>query len=578
MSGPLLKSLSPYSPNEYNGPLVSQLMLNRWRSRQHVGDAAPWGRVSIRRGYMAHSMHDTFPGPNAPSTVIDREPNAFGRIIGLRNYPVWYPDWTPVTDWKVLPGVAEIDLSQSVNYAGGDGGDGSGGAGGSNGSAVATITADNVGWLQVAKELGVFHVRQRGLLWPWRGWEPTNRPGGRVIDKNEWYDKLPNAQILVEQGYGEDASCKTFTGLIDTIGPGTFRPDRITLTARDFGSTLVDVNPFGYNKDTRIKDPMYFIPPDYPNITKLATTKTHNWVIVEDATDIVKCILRWCGFKEMEIEYAGVTLKTAYLVDRSQTWMDCINEVADQLGYVFFIAEPSDADLSIGVPVFRKQSVLRTASRQPIVADSTMLLDLQPTHSNSNDRFVIRARGALATRKQGGRPIIGGDMSEDGQVRFTATYFPPWYPNMAGIIKQLTYYNIGSNGVLGFTSDQDCRVACLLIAVQIALSRDMATMEIPGLPAIGLDCMAFINDWYSSGIVSRLYVTSRQSTMTFGGDGSSTSPPSNAAGSTNNTPIWTTSLSGSLVDNPEWDRIVQDYNRVIIGKRPLSPGNTKDWS
>lgn len=567
----VLETLNPYWPNEYNGAQVSAEFMERWRSKQHVGPATPYGKVSIRRGYMKHTMHDSWPGPNAPETVRGRKPPAFGRLCGLGNFPQWYPDWTPTSDWIELPGISQIALQQSVSYAGGSSGDGSGGGGGTNGIATATITADNVAWVNVAGELGAYHQKQRGWLWPWRGWAPTKRPGGVVSEQNEWYDTTPNAQILVEQGYGADATVKTFTGLIDTIGPGTVRPDRITLTCRDFGGVLVDVNPFGWNKDTRVRDPMYFIPPDYPNAAKLAQRGTHNWVIVNDATDIVRVILRWGGFKEWEIEDAGVKLKTAYLVDRSGSWMDAINEVASQLGYVFFIAEPTADDLSIGVPVFRKQQVLNPTVRQPIALDATIMTDFQPTHDNSNDRFVIRSRGALATRQKGGRPIIGGDMTEDGQIRFTATYFPPWARNMGGIIKQLTYYNIGSNGVLGFESDGECVVSNMLIAVQIALTRDTGQVEIPGNPGFGLDGMAFINDFAVSGIVSRLYITSKESTMTLGGDGSSTSRPNNASGSDTTTLLWDTTLTGALIDNPEWDRIYQDYSRAIHGMRSQAP-------
>jgi hypothetical protein len=567
----ILETLNPYWPNEYNGPPVPQAMMDRWRAKQQVGSSKPWAKVSIRRGYMKHSMHSSWPGPNAPMTVRGRQPPPFGKLIGEGNYPTWYPDWTPTTEWQVLPGVAQISLQQSVNYAGGDGGDGSGGAGGSNGIAVATITADNVAWVNVAGHLGAYHTKQRGWLWPWRGWVPAGRPGGGSVEQNEWYDTTPNAQILIEQGYGSDAAIKTFTGLIDTIGPSTIRPDRISLVARDFGGTLVDVNPFGWNKDIRTKDPLYFIPPNYPNAAKLAQKKTHNWIIVNDATDIVRSVLRWCGFKEWDIQDAGVKLKTAYLVDRSKTWMDIVNEVAAQLGYVFFIAEPTSDDLSIGVPVFRKQSVLNTPSPSPILLDSTLMTDFQPQHNNSNDRLVIRVRGALASRVQGGRPIIGGDMSIDGQIRFTATYFPPWARNMSGVIKQLTYYNIGSNGILGFSTEQECVVASVLVAVQIALTRDTGQVECLGLPAFGLDGMAFVNDINSSGIVSRLYITGKQSTMTLGGDGSSTAPSSNGPGSLNDTPFWTTTLTGSLADNPEWDRIVQDYQLALAGHNAQAP-------
>jgi hypothetical protein len=569
-------TLNPYHPN-YTGAVVSDAFKAAWLTKRFVGDLRPWGGVFIRRGYMHHRMHSEWPGANAPATIKDNNPPPFGKILGLPMYPQWYPDWTPTTDWIPLPGIAEIDIQQSVSYAGGSGGDGSGGAGGgSNGIAVATLTVENQAWVAAAGSLGAYHLKQRGWLWPWRGWVPTNRPGGEVLDKNQWFDMTPNAQILVLQGYGPETAVKTFTGLIDTIGPGSNRPDRISIVSRDFGSTLVDVNPFGYNKDTRLRDPMYFVPPDYPNLKKLKS-KTHNWVIVNDATDIVRCALRWCGFKEWEIQDAGVQLKTAYLCDRSSTWMDVINEVASQLGYVFFIAEPTDDDLSIGVPVFRKQSVLLTNPPAPTMLDSNTLVDVQPTHDNSNDRAIIRVRGRVTTRKKGGRPIIGGDMTADGQVMYTAQYWPPWMPNMSGIVKQLTYYNQGSNGVLGFGSNQECEVAALLIAVQIAMGRDTATAEFPANPAIGLDAMTFINDLFGgSTIVSRLYVTGRQSTMTLGGDGTATTPTNTAA--SQNDLTWTHTVSGALCDNPEWDKLLGDYQDALNNIPVQSGGGNGQWS
>lgn len=571
-------TLNPYHPN-YTGAKVSKVFRDVWLGKKFVGAARPFGNVFIRRGYMHHRMHSGWPGANAPATVKNNNPPPFGQILGLHMYPQWYPDWTPTSEWIPLPGVAQIDITQSVSYAGGQGGDGTGGAGGgSNGIAVATLTVENRAWIEAAGELGAYHELQRGWLWPWRGWVPTNRPGGAVVAQNEFYDATPNAQILILQGYGPETAVKTFTGLIDTIGPGSVRPDRISIVARDFGGVLVDVNPFGYNKDTRVKDPMYFVPPNYPNLDKLKKNGTHNWVVVRDATDIVRCILRWSGFKEWEIEDAGVQLKVPLPVDRSGTWMDVINEVAAQLGYVFFIAEPTADDLSIGVPVFRKQSVLLAHPPQPTVLDHQTLTDVRPTHDNSNDRFIIRVRGRVTTRKKGGRPIVGGDMTIDGQVMFTAQYWPPWMPKMSGIVKQLTYYNQGANGVLGFGSNQECLVACLLIAVQIALGRDTATVEFPANPAIGLDSMAFINDFLgSSTIVSRLYVTGRQSTMVIGGDGASGSAPSNTAGGTSNL-LWTQTVSGSLVDNPEWDKIHSQYQSAINGGRVVTGGGNGQWS
>lgn len=556
-------------------------------------------------------MHSSWPGDNAPATV-PAGPNGpdsslkiypYGRLLGLNNYPQWYPDWTPTTDWVQLPGVAQIQIQQSLAVAGGQAADGLGGGGGSNGIAVATVTCDNMAWTQVAGELGAYHTKQRGWLWPWRGFVPTGRPGGGVA-QNQFYNQIPNAQFKVIQGYGAN-TVTTFTGLIDSIGPGTLRPDRVTLTGRDFGGILTDSNIFGWNKDTRLHDAkMAFIPEGYfKGTTKGSAIKSHNFINCKDVTDIVRCALRWSGFKEFQVEDAGVNLLKPYTTSSSMTWMDVINDVASQLGYVFFIAEPTSDDLSIGVPIFRGQSVLHSSNTysvkpgtpttvassipyssarggNPIQVDSTILTDDQPQMQNTNDRFIIRVRGRIASRKQGGVPIVGGDMSQDGQTMYTATYWPPWMSTMSGIIKQLTYYNIGQrNGILGFGSDQQCLVAAVLIAEQIALGRYVGTVQFPGNPAVGLDSMLYVNDAAVSGVTSRLYVTGRQSTMQLSGDSSGGSQGGSEYGpGSDNELLWSHQCSGSLVDNPEFDQVVNDYWRATTGQSVTTSGGWGQWS
>jgi hypothetical protein len=556
-----MTDLNPYGNTEIQGAMVSQVFMDRWRSRHHIGAAAPVSRVSIRRGHFHRDFHNAWPGDQAPATVRhNSDIRQFGRIVGRDITDLWYPNWTPTTDWIRLPGVYSVEIDQQVSFAGG--------SSGGNGIAVANLVCDNVAWVESIGTFGIYHTKQRGWLWPWRGWVPTDHPGGRVEDRNTFYKRIPNAQILIEQGYGEDEVVKVFTGLIDDMGPGSIRPDRISISARDFGGVLVDTHPFMWNIDRRLREPLYFVPADYPRIDKLDRGKQHNWVVVEDATDIVRCALRWCGFKEWEIELAGVTLKTAYLVDRSRTWMDVINDVAAQLGYVFFIAEPTEDDMSLGVPVFRRQSVLRPVHPRPIMLDSKMLTDIEPQRGNTDERHIIRVRGRPAKRVDGGRPILGGDMNVDGQVLFTYTYWPPWALRMAGVIKQLTYYNIGSNGVLGFGSNLECAVACVLIAVQIALTLYTATAETAGNPAFGLDSFAFIKDEEASGITSRLYITGRKTTFVRGGDGSGGNP-SNDPGQSDGQMIYATELTGSLVDNEEWDALYKDYFRVQGGRAPI---------
>lgn len=526
----------------YTGAPVPQLFMDRWRSNRAVGAGRPWAGVWIRRGRFARTYHTNWPNPQ------------FGQVVGRSIRHQWYPDWTPLDDWTLLPGVGKIDLSQSFA---------------NNGSTVATVDCDNVAWRSVTGPGGAYHEKQRGLLWPWRGYTPPNRPGSGLA-KNDWYNRLPNAQILIRQGYGPDAQIKTFTGLVDGL-KGSIRPDHLTLTCRDFGGALSDQFVFGWNKDKNINTPIVFVPPNYKHLKNLkAGAGEHRWIIVKDACDIVRCALRFCGFKDWQIQDSGVTLSQPYRVEKSKSWADVINDVATQLGYVFFIAEPDqNDDLSIGTPIFRSPTVLQPAKGVPLtIRDTQLLTDMQPSLDNSNDRYIIRVRGQSSQTKTGASPQLDADRI----YRFNFTYWPPWMSRMAGVIKQLTYYNIGASGVLGYTSNQQCSVAALLIAVQISLGRYTTLGQCPGNPALGLDGFAYVID-SGTGVTSRVYITNRQSTMTLGGDGSAliTSGYS-SGGAASNDLLWATQFGGALCDNPEWERVISDYHKAVSGKKVISSG------
>ncbi len=259
-------------------------------------------------------------------------------------------------------------------------------------------------------------------------------------------------------------------------------------------------------------------------------------------------------------------------VDKSKTMMDVINDVATALGFTFFVAEPVDGpvgngqpnDLSIGVPIFRRPTVLADQRSLPIMLhDKQLLTDLKPKHDTKDERYVIRARGTI--NKKVGRSL-GGDTFK----RVTFTYWPPWIKNAAGVIKQLTHYDIGTANVLGYQTPQQCEVACLLIAIQIALSRDTGVAQCPGQPGFGIDSFAFIAD-SGSGITSRMYVTNRKSVMRLGGDGTSQQKsPYGTSASSQNELLWSTEIGGSLVDNPEFEKIVKDYTTAISGGKVFS--------
>lgn len=256
--------------------------------------------------------------------------------------------------------------------------------------------------------------------------------------------------------------------------------------------------------------------------------------MIDDVTDIVRCCLRWAGFKQWEIQNAGVNLQQKYVADKAQSFMDMIKVVRDMLGYVFFIGEPLDDedDQDIGFPVFRNNRVfegraLPTAS----IDDSLLLTGARVRITNQPERFIIRARGI---NKSNGVPL-GGDTVK----RVMYSYLPPWFDQMAGVVKHLTHVDPL------YTTVTDCQVACYLIALQIALAKYTAIIDMPGNPGIGLDTLQSVID-RQQGLNSRIYVTNRLSDMSLGTDAH-----------------WTLELGGSLVDTPDVDGIVADWLQAI---------------
>lgn len=264
---------------------------------------------------------------------------------------------------------------------------------------------------------------------------------------------------------------------------------------------------------------------------------------VDDVSQIVKILLRWAGFKEWEVEDSGVLLRQRFVLDISKSFMDVINELKEQLGYTFFIAEPTSMD-SLGVPIFRNTRILQnTQTVLERVTEKDLLEDVQSKWSNEEERWPIRARGNLLANKKGGQPL-----GPDRSFRAQFTYTPPWQRRMAGVLKDLTHYDPK------YETDTDCRFACYLIATQIALSVLTATIEIPGTPHVGLDSFIKLKDTRTGLEALRLYVTNR--VITFNqGEGS--------GGTSSNSGEFTTQLAGAIADTPDIDQIAAEYAEAI---------------
>lgn len=275
------------------------------------------------------------------------------------------------------------------------------------------------------------------------------------------------------------------------------------------------------------------------------------YVVIDDVADIVKCCLRWCGFKGWEVEDTGVNLQEPFVADPSMTFMDVINTIKDMVGYTFFIGEPRDDnnDQDLGYPIFRNNRVYENyTGRTEFIDDSLLLTDAKVKFTNQPDKGMIRCRGIA---KNDGVTIdgAGGDIK-----RIMFAYIPPWAgeqsAKVAGVIKSLTHTDDK------FTRVEDCQFGCYLIALQIALAKYTAILPLPANPGIGLDTLQSVID-RTQGLNSRIYVTNRTQEMQFGNNG-----------------FWTMELGGALVDTPDVDGVLIDYNKAI---QILDRGGKNPW-
>lgn len=272
-------------------------------------------------------------------------------------------------------------------------------------------------------------------------------------------------------------------------------------------------------------------------------SKNH-WIVVDDIADIVRVVLRWAGFKYWEVEDTGAKLPENYIVAKDKSFMDIINDMKSLTGFTFFIAEPlndsDDADL--GRPIFRRNRIIeQTQAYVEQVTDEDMLTDTKSKWDNTDERTIIRTRGKSVSNGVG----LFGDNSK------TVMYslLPPWYREMAGVIKHLTHYD---NKIATLA---EAEMSSILIALQIALAKHTAVVSIPAHPGIGLDTLIYLID-RPQGLNGRMYVSNRSSEMQLGTDG-----------------YWHMDLGGALIDTPDLLGVVLLYLNAIknldLNDRPV---------
>jgi hypothetical protein len=272
--------------------------------------------------------------------------------------------------------------------------------------------------------------------------------------------------------------------------------------------------------------------------------KQRKWVRCGDASDVVRQILRWAGFKDWIIESTGTALSKPLVVNRGMTYMDVIVKMKEITGYTFYMGDPVQGDdTSIGVPVFRKSLIVTDAAPVMYVDDNKLLNAVDVKHADESLAYIIRTRG----RASSGGKKLGGD----SQKRIMYVFRPPWsyrltFPvsarpldQLAGIIKHL----IHTDNM--YKTKDDVKFAAYYIALNEALSALTASIQISGHPGPQLDDHIALTD-LGTGVTSRLSVQSRSSTYERSADRTS----------------WAITIGGALVDEPDVAAMVKIINNA----------------
>jgi hypothetical protein len=286
-----------------------------------------------------------------------------------------------------------------------------------------------------------------------------------------------------------------------------------------------------------------------------AAAKNEHWILTDDASDVLKWVFMWCGFHEWKVDKLGVRLKDPMAFHQADYMADIIKQMVAQANYVFYMDKPTDRPGSIGVPTFVKSRALSPpAGGQEEVRDTDLLTGVETKFSKENLAYIIRARGQMLSKAKGGISL-----GEEATTRVTAAYRPPWagthfnvatgaldqnYPftgRLAGVHKHVTHYDEN------ISTEDEAMMACVLIAIQEAVSSYQGTIEVPGYPGFGLNEHISVVDT-PSGTNMRMWLASVSSDFTSGADAT-----------------YTTTLAGALIDTPDILGLAIDY-LTLLGK------------
>jgi hypothetical protein len=267
--------------------------------------------------------------------------------------------------------------------------------------------------------------------------------------------------------------------------------------------------------------------------------KKKRWILIDDASDMVKMALRWAGYREWEVEKVGTRIVHNKVFHQSSFLIDLITYIKDQGDFIFYESDPSSHDESIGVPVFRRTRALNAPQRLPEVRDSDLLTGVSAKQSRVPLGWPIRARGKAVKK--------GERLGEDTTMRITGTYYPPWkFANSANVIRHFVHFD------KNLTTQAQVDMFCVLVAARMCLQYLTGQIELPGNPSylkanpsdwrtVELDDQVSVIDT-GTGLNTRLWIANESSMFETGQQTS-----------------WKTTLQGSFLDTAYMLGVIRDF-------------------
>jgi hypothetical protein len=311
-----------------------------------------------------------------------------------------------------------------------------------------------------------------------------------------------------------------------------------------------------------------------------AAAEQQHWILVDDVADVVKVVLQWAGFTEWEVENTGVRLLDKVgdklVFDRQAFLIDIIKKIAEMIGYVFYIKPPesfdlgdlsTDANLSMGIPVFRRSSASREQAtvvpgyQVPVesVRDETIITGIDAKFSQTDMPDSIRVRGKTVKQKIASQnPGSAHALGEDRTLRWQYSYRPVWA--RGGRSAHLRRPVVKTEPQ--YANEYQCKVACLEIALRYALSAAQASVEIPLWPYMHLDDHLLVYE-KSTGLSTRIWLAMRNWQIK-GGD----------------EPEFSMTVGGALLDTPDVQDTRVELQRVLNNRgfdpAPIGRGAWED--